>query len=135
MQAGKKMPDRQQTEAQVLAYFRAVDEENLDALLALLSPDCLFTVATHQVRLSGAAEISGMFRRLWAHHDWVRHDQFRFVTDASAGRVAVQFQVTNQLPDGTQVFKSNCNFFTLDDAGLFDSVAVYMAGENTLDKA
>ncbi len=134
MQAGKKMLDRQQTEALVLTYFRAVDEENLDGLLALLSPECLFTVETHQVRLSGAAEIAGMFRRLWSHHEWVRHDQFRFVTDASAGRVSVQFQVTNQLPDGTQHFKSNCNFFTLDEAGLFDSVAVYMAGENTLDR-
>ena len=135
MTQAKKPLDRQQTEAQVLAYFRAVDEENLDAILALLDTDCIFSVETHQVRLSGAAEISGMFQRLWAHHDWVRHDQFRFVTDAPAGRVAVQFQVTNQLHDGTHIYKSNCNFFTLNEAGLFDSVAVYMAGENTLDKA
>jgi len=135
MGVGKRMPDRQQTEALVLAYFRAVDGEDLDGLLALLSPDCLFSVETHQVRLSGAAEISGMFRRLWSHHASVRHDQFRFLTDASAGRVAVQFQVTNQLQDGTQVFKSNCNFFTLNGDGLFDSVAVYMAGENTLERA
>ena len=135
MQASRKTLDRQQTEAQVLAYFRAVDEEDLDGLLALLDADCLFTVETHQVRLSGAAEISGMFQRLWSHHDWVRHDQFRFVTDASASRVAVQFQVTNQLPDGSLVYKSNCNFFTVNEAGLFDTVAVYMAGENTLDRA
>ena len=44
----------------------------------------------------------------------------------------MRFRVTNTLPDGSLVYKSNCNFFTARD-GLFTEVCVYMAGENTLD--
>ena len=39
--------------------------------------------------------------RLRADHRAVLHDQFRFVPDAEAGRIAVQFQVTNTEPDGS----------------------------------
>jgi hypothetical protein len=61
----------------------------------------------------------------------VRHDQFKFMTDPKAGRVAVQFRVTNTLPDDSLVYKSNCNFFTVTK-GMFSAVNVYMAGANTL---
>jgi len=75
-----------------------------------------------------------MFERLWSHHAWVKHDQFHFVEDSSGEDIAVRFQVTNQLHDGSLVYKSNCNFFTLKD-GKFTEVRVYMTGENTLDKS
>ena len=118
----------------VRTYFAAVDGEDLPAVLATLSPDCVFTVETHGVRLEGHAEITGMFRRLWASHAAVRHDGFTFVPSAADGRIAAQFQVTNTLHGGGLVHKSNCNFFHVQ-GDVFDSVAVYMAGENTLDRA
>ena len=40
--------------------------------------------------------------------------------------------MVNELKDGTLIFKSNCNFFTLAD-NLFLEIRVYMAGENTLN--
>lgn len=126
------MTDIESMQAQVLAYFRAVDDEDLPALLATLAQDCRFTVETHQVRLQGHGPVSAMFHRLWDHHVFVRHDQFAFVCDPPAGRIAAQFQVTNQLHDGQLVNKSNCNFFTLIE-GKFTEISVYMAGENTLD--
>jgi len=118
---------------QVLRYFRGVDDEDIDLLLSTLTRDCVFSVETHGVKLTGHAEITGMFERLWSHHEWVRHDQFHWVEDASGDAIAVRFQVTNKLPDDTLVHKSNCNFFTVKD-GLFSEVRVYMTGENTLDK-
>ena len=73
-----------------------------------------------------------MFRRLWARHQWVKHDQFHFVEEASGNDIAVRFRVTNKLSDGGIVNKSNCNFFTVRD-GLFSKIRVYMAGDNTLN--
>ena len=115
----------------VRTYFEAVDSERLGSVLNTLTADCRFTVETHGVVLNGHAEITGMFERLWANHRAVLHDQFQFVPDAKAGRIAVQFQVTNTELDGSLTHKSNCNFFTVRD-GMFSVVAVYMAGENTL---
>lgn len=122
----------QSSKDMVLQYFRGVDEENLAILLETLAPDCIFSVETHGVSLTGHEAIIGMFERLWSNHAWVRHDQFHFVESASDQDIAVRFQVTNKLPDGSLVYKSNCNFFTLRD-GLFAEVRVYMTGENTLE--
>lgn len=115
----------------VKTYFAAVDAEDLPGVLSTLSPDCVFSVETHGVQLQGHDEITGMLRRLWSDHQAVRHDRFAFVPSAATGRIAAQFQVTNTLLDGRLVHKSNCNFFHAQN-GVFDNVAVYMAGENTL---
>jgi hypothetical protein len=118
----------------VLEYFRGVDEEVLPRILSTLDPDCVFTVETHGVRLEGHDQISGMFERLWSNHKSVCHDQFYFVEDPNTTDIAVRFRVTNQAENGAEIFKSNCNFFTLKD-GLFTEIRVYMAGLNTLDRA
>ena len=117
----------------VTKYFRGVDDEDIDILLATLTPDCVFSVETHGVRLVGHEAIKGMFDRLWANHQWVRHDEFTWAEDTSGDVIAVRFRVTNKLHNGDLVYKSNCNFFTVQD-GLFSEVRVYMTGENTLDK-
>ena len=117
----------------VLAYFRGVDGEDIELIFETLARDCVFSVETHGVRLSGHDEIRGMFERLWAHHAAVRHDQFHFVDSGNGADIAVRFRVTNTLHDGSLVHKSNCNFFTAKD-GRFTEVRVYMAGENTLDR-
>lgn len=113
----------------VLKYFRGVDDENIKMIFETMTEDCAFSVETHGVKLQGRDEIHGIFDRLWANHEWVRHDQFHFVE--SNHDIAVRFQVTNKTPDGGLVYKSNCNFFTIRD-GLFSEIRVYMTGENTL---
>ncbi|MDC0965978.1 nuclear transport factor 2 family protein [Candidatus Thioglobus sp.] len=117
----------------VTDYFHFVDTEDLEAILKLITSDCLFTVETHGIKLTGSEEISAMFIRLWSNHQWVKHDQFRWIEEASGENIAVRFRVTNKLNGGGIVNKSNCNFFTVRD-GLFSEIRVYMAGENTLNK-
>lgn len=117
----------------VRTYFSGVDGENLDQVLATLTEDCRFSVETHGVALKGHAEIGGMLTQLWSRHKAVLHDSFQFVCDPENGTIATRFRVVNTLHDGRQVHKSNCNFFTLKN-GKFDTVAVYMAGENTLER-
>lgn len=120
--------------ALVERYFAAVDAQDLPGILATLAPDCVFSVETHGVRLCGADEISGMFHRLWGNHRAVRHHAFTHVPDPATGRIASRFKVENTEPDGTLVHKSNCNFFEIAE-GRFRTVAVYMAGANTLQGA
>lgn len=75
-----------------------------------------------------------MFRRLWANHRAVRHHGFVHVPDPAGGRIASRFKVENTEHDGAVTRKSNCNFFEIAD-GRFQTVAVYMAGVNTLEGA
>ena len=118
----------------VRKYFGAVDAGDLDTVLSTLSLDCKFTVETHGVELNGHHELRGMFERLWKNHAAMVHDQMTFVPNAAVGRIAAQFRVVNTEHDGSTTYKSNCNFFDVD-YGRFSRVAVYMAGETTLDRA
>ncbi len=117
----------------VIDYFRGVDTQDIQLILSTLTSDCYFAVETHGVSMHGSKAISQMFERLWANHQWVKHDQFEWVICKSEEAIAVRFQVTNKLLDGQLVHKSNCNFFNCTQ-GLFSEVRVYMAGENTLDQ-
>lgn len=125
---------RQQSIDLVRRYFGGVDGKDFEAIKSTLTEDCVFTVETHGVELNGTAEIAGMFERLWARHAAVRHQDFVFVPAPEEQRIAVRFAVVNTRHDGTLAHKSNCNFFELRD-GRFCRVAVYMAGENTLEAA
>ncbi len=117
----------------VIKYFAGVDGQDMDAIKSTLTEDCAFSVETHGVELQGLADISAMFERLWAGHAAVRHQDFVFVPSPEDDRIAVRFAVANTHHDGTLAHKSNCNFFEIQGAK-FSRVAVYMAGENTLDK-
>ena len=117
----------------VIDYFRGVDTQDIQLILSTLTSDCYFAVETHGVSMHGSKAISQMFERLWANHQWVKHDQFEWVICKSEEAIAVRFQVTNKLLNGQLVNKSNCNFFNCTQ-GLFSEVRVYMAGENTLDQ-
>ncbi len=120
--------------AMVRAYFTGVDGEDIEQIFATLTEDCRFSVETHRVALVGREEITGMFERLWLNYAAVRHEDFQFVIDVEEGKIAAQFQVVNILQNGKKVYKSNCNFFSIRN-NRFNKVAVYMAGENTLDRA
>ena len=122
-----------ESKERVIDYFRGVDTQDIQLILSTLTSDCYFAVETHGVSMHGSKAISQMFERLWANHQWVKHDQFEWVICKSEEAIAVRFQVTNKLLDGQLVHKSNCNFFNCTQ-GLFSEVRVYMAGENTLDQ-
>jgi hypothetical protein len=128
----KMSENRFELEGLVRRYFSGVDNQNLNEIFQTLAENCAFSVETHKIHLQGRDKITQMFHRLWGTHKSVRHDHFKFVTDTGRNRIAVQFRVINTLHDGNLVYKSNCNFFGVQD-GLFSSVNVYMAGENTLD--
>lgn len=113
-------------------YFSGVDAMDFDTIAGTMTDDCIFSVETHGTRLRGLAEIRSMFHRLWDSHAAVLHENFTHVAAPESSRIAVQFSVVNTHHDGKKSHKSNCNFFELRD-GRFSSVAVYMAGENTLN--
>ena len=117
--------------ALVTRYFKAVDDEDLIALLDTLCPDCVFSVETHDVRLEGHEKITAMFTRLWHDHAAVLHHEFVHVPDTVTGGIASRFAVQNTAQDGKLTHKSNCNFFEIRD-GRFATVRVYMTGQNTL---
>lgn len=116
----------------VEAYFAAVDSKRVQDVLRFLTPDAQFRIATFDTTFHGRdTEIRGMFERLFERYETVWHGDFDHV-DAGSGRIASQFRVVNVTHDGQHKQKFNANFFTMNQAGLFTHITVYMSGDNSL---
>ena len=113
-------------------YFAAVDSKDLEATLAFFAPDSVFTIATFDQEHRGRdTQIRGVFERLFARYERVWHGNFEHVVQAPH-RIASRFDVQNWTHDGQTYRKHNANFFFLREDNLFDTVHVYMSGDNAL---
>lgn len=85
--------------ALVERYFTGVDQENFDFIAATLDDNCVFSVETHGVKLTGLDAILAMFTRLWASHAAVLHKDFTYTAAPQSNRIAAQFTVVNTEQD------------------------------------
>lgn len=116
--------------AKPLAYFRAVDSLDPDAVLAHFAADATLTVQTAHVTFTGAGEIRRMFVDFFAEWDSMVHTVTNLVVDPEAGTVATEQHV--DLVRGATTEMHNCNFFAVNDAGEFSRVIIWMDGVNPL---
>ena len=114
-----------------LEYFRAVDALDPDAVLAHFADDATLTVQTARVTFTGAAEIRRMFVDFFAEWESMVHTVTNLVVDPEAGTVATEQHV--DLVGAASMEMHNCNFFTVDDAGEFSRVIIWMDGVNPLN--
>lgn len=112
-------------------YFSAVDKKDLNTVLSFFTPDALFTVSSFDTEYRGRdTQIRTMFERLFDRYEYIWHGRFEHVMQ-SPERIATRFDVENRNADGQIFQKHNANFFFLKD-GLFQTVHVYMSGDNAL---
>jgi ketosteroid isomerase-like protein len=124
-----RTPDRTIGE-KPLSYFRAVDALDPDAVLEHFADDATLTVQTAHVTFTGAEEIRRMFVDFFAEWESMVHTVTNLVVDAEAGTVATEQHVN--LVAGATTKMHNCNFFTVNDAGRFSRVIIWMDGVNPL---
>ncbi len=124
-----RAPDRTIGE-KPLAYFKAVDALDPDAVLTHFADDATLTVQTARVTFTGAEEIRRMFVDFFAEWESMVHTVTNLVVDADAGTVATEQHV--DLVAGATTKMHNCNFFTVNDDGQFSRVIIWMDGANPL---
>ena len=112
------------------AYFRALDDRDVEALVTLLNPDCALDIETHDIHHSDAEAIRTLFATRWQGPMLARHHDFTHTPSAATGRIACQFTVTYSGDDAPEP-KSNANVFTARD-GKITRIQVYMAGANSI---
>ena len=123
---------RDQLAALPASYFKAVDAQDVDAILSHFADDCVLTVQTDHAVFSGADEIRRMFTDFCANSVSVFHEIKNVVVDPGAGKVATEQSYVGELRDGTKNDMHNCNFFDVDAEGKFSRVIIWMAGTNPL---
>jgi ketosteroid isomerase-like protein len=123
---------REQLAALPASYFKAVDEKDVDAILAHFADDAVLTVQTDHAVFAGAAEIRRMFTDFCAGSVSIFHEIKNIVVEPSTGKVATEQSYIGELVDGTRNDMHNCNFFDVDESGRFSRVIIWMAGTNPL---
>ena len=114
------------------SYFKAVDAQDVDAILSHFADDAVLTVQTDHAVFDGAEEIRRMFTDFCAGSRSIFHEIKNIVVEPAAGKVATEQSYIGELLDGTKNDMHNCNFFDVDADGKFTRVIIWMAGTNPL---
>ncbi|HZO78690.1 MAG TPA: nuclear transport factor 2 family protein [Solirubrobacteraceae bacterium] len=123
---------RDQLAALPASYFKAVDAQDVDAILAHFADDATLTVQTDHVTFNGASEIRRMFTDFVGGSSSIFHEITNIVVEEAAAKVATEQNYIGDLTDGTHNDMHNCNFFDVGADGKFTRVIIWMAGTNPL---
>jgi len=123
--------EREQLAAVPASYFRAVDQQDVSAVLTHFADDATLTVQTAGVTFSGHDEIGRMFVDFFADWDSMVHEITNIVVDPVASKVSTE-QLVDLNRNGTTKMH-NCNFFDVNAEGKFSRVIIWMDGTNPLN--
>lgn len=115
-----------------VTYFKAVDDQDVDAILEHFASDATLTVQTDNVTFTGSDEIRRMFSDFIAGSVSIFHEIKNIVVEPDARKVATEQSYIGELLDGSKNDMHNCNFFDVDADGRFSRVIIWMAGTNPL---
>jgi hypothetical protein len=123
--------DRDQLAAIPASYFRAVDANDVSAVLTHFAEDATLTVQTARVTFSSHDEISRMFVDFFGDWDSMVHEITNIVVDPTGSKVSTEQQVDLNRNGTTKMH--NCNFFDVNSDGKFTRVIIWMDGTNPLN--
>ena len=123
---------RDQLAALPASYFKAVDAQDVDAIVAHFADDATLTVQTDHVTFNGADEIRRMFADFVGNSNSIFHEIKNIVVEEAASKVATEQSYIGELTDGSRNDMHNCNFFDVGSDGRFTRVIIWMAGTNPL---
>ena len=123
---------RDQLAALPVSYFKAVDAQDVDAIVSHFADDATLTVQTDHVTFNGAAEIRRMFSDFVGNSSSIFHEIKNIVVEEATMKVATEQSYIGELTDGTRNDMHNCNFFDVGTDGKFTRVIIWMAGTNPL---
>ena len=102
------------------AYYRKINAKDVDGVLSLFTPDARFYLPDGR-EVSGAESLRGMYQNVFAQGG-PQPQPVRIVADDNGA--AAELEVT--LADGKVL--TMASFFTLNESGLAERVAVYRRG-------
>ena len=123
---------RDQLAALPASYFKAVDAQDVDAIVSHFADDATLTVQTDHVTFNGAEEIRRMFADFVGSSNSIFHEIKNIVVEEAASKVATEQSYIGELTDGSRNDMHNCNFFDVGPDGRFTRVIIWMAGTNPL---
>jgi ketosteroid isomerase-like protein len=117
------------------SYFGAMDDRRLEAVLACLAEDCVFTIYPAGDRAVGRdAGIRDLFERVYETYPEMWHGNFEWVVDEAEQRLAASFDVRLVDHGGAELSMRNGKFFAVEDGRLAE-LNLYLSTSDDLVEA
>ena len=118
--------DREQlVELAVQHYFVAVNEGDLDTVLATFATGCCVRFASGEFEYRGEDALKAHFREFRETFAIIDFHNFEHLVDVERQSIAVRFEVRLVDHQGATTLMQNCNFFQVNDRGQFCDIVVY----------
>ena len=109
----------------VQRYFLACNQGDLDTVLAAFARDCRVRFASAEFEYRGANALEAHFKEFSETFSVIDFHDFESLVDVEAQSIAVRFEVELVDRQGQSTVMQNCNFFKVNDDGLFSDVMIY----------
>ncbi|MEM1021180.1 MAG: nuclear transport factor 2 family protein [Pseudomonadota bacterium] len=106
-------------------YFIGCNNHDLDAVMNTFADDCVMWFPASTFRYDGKAPLLTHFKDFLGTFPTVNFHDFINTVDPESQSITSRFKV--QLIDeaGEEVVMRNCNFFYVNDDGLFNEIVIY----------
>lgn len=107
------------------AYFDGCNNHELEGILATMSDDCVMSFTSADYTYVGADALRTHFIDFLSNFPSVNFHNYVSVVDVEGQTIATHFTVTLIDKEGDTLEMRNCNFFTVDKNGQFDTVLIF----------
>lgn len=109
----------------VQGYFVACNRGDLKTVLSTFAPNCRVRFASAEFEYCGAEALREHFEEFRDTFTLIDFRDFENLVDIEAQAIAVRFEVELVDREGRSTIMQNCNFFKVDNDGLFSDIVVY----------
>ena len=108
-------------------YFRGCNAHDLETVLATMSDDCVMRFSAAKYTYVGGDAMRTHFKDFFSNFPSINFHNFISSVDIERQLIATHFTVSLVDNAGKPLDMHNCNFFRLNDDGLFEDVLIFNA--------
>ncbi len=106
-------------------YFIGCNNHDHQAVIDTFAENCVMKFSSAKYQYNGRTALSVHFKEFLDTFKLVNFHNFENVVDYQNQSIASQFTVDLEAHDGEKISMTNCNFFHVNSAGLFDMIMIY----------
>jgi hypothetical protein len=110
-------------------YFLGFNRGDADSVMGTMADDCIMSFSAADREFEGHASLLEHTEEFIDTFPTINFHNFKSVIDARPQTIAVRFIVQLIDREGVEVVMNNCNFFTVNRAGLFSEIAIFNSGK------
>jgi ketosteroid isomerase-like protein len=112
-------------------FFDSMAEKRLDDMMAAVAENCTFTIYPARDHAADRDGIRAIYQAIFDNYPKLWHDNFDWVVDEAAQRVAISFDARLTDPEGEVTERRNSRFSAISD-GKISEMNLYLCASASI---